>query len=117
MTVLTPAQIDATTRLLEHPVTGFVPIGRRMLARRYDPTLIAGILEVLVAHDGPAVRVLLVGQECPACGALHDETAWARVGASDGYCSQACEDDDAQDAFESRQAWGRSEFAWPERAA
>ena len=101
--ILNPADATYLEDRLEAP-GGISTIAAAMLTDGKDPRQIATWLTVQVGDHDDLWALLLTGQECPACYAVHDETAGAREGMDDGWCSQECQDDAAQAMAEARLA-------------
>ena len=100
--ILNPADATYLEDRLEAPIGGIAVTAAAMLTAGKDPRQIATWLTVQVGDHDDLWALLLTGQECPACYAVHDETAWARDGMDDGYCSQQCADDAAYMAEQNR---------------
>ena len=100
--ILNPADAIYLEDRLEAPIGGIAVTAAAMLTAGKDPRQIATWLTVQVGDHDDLWALLLTGQECPACYAVHDETAWARAGMDDGYCSQQCADDAAYMAEQNR---------------
>lgn len=110
--ILTETQLVALDRA-DHAI---ITTGLDLMVAHVDPDEIVRWLTARVNAD-PLLQIAPRLQECPVCHAVHDETEWPQIGMDDGWCSQGCQDTAAQAWFETHQARGWSEFAWPERGA